>query len=313
MWRSAPGCSASENDVSKIRFASTNDPNSVQLNQLLEADPEHLHIHIVDMPFRETSIWQDQGCEYGIWESEDTLLGWAVFQPAWWNLDYAVHPAERGTKLEKEIFAWGIEQMAQYAQHTGEEFWGSVEVFADTPRAERTIKNLETLGFTKFYWSTLRFELDLQLELPPPYMPDGYRIRPLQGKEEVKAYVNLHRTAFDSEKMTWNWRVRTLQHPAYRSNLDFVVVNNENIPVGFCICWMWQDLGQVEPLGVHPEHQGQGLGRELELAAYQVLRQHGARKLLVDHVSLNEKAIAISQQTGFQQSNNTLRYYVDVK
>ena len=299
--------------MSKIRFTSTRHPNTTILNRLLEADVEHLHIHIVDMPFREASTWQDQGCEYGIWESDNTLLGWAVFQPAWWNLDYAIHPAERGTKFEQEIFAWGIEQMTQFSQRTGEEFWGSVELFEDTPQAGQTIKNLEALGFTKFDWSTLRFELDLQQELSPPHLPDGYHIRPLQGKEEAQAYVNLHRAAFDSEKMTWDWRVRTLEHPAYHPNLDLVVVNNQNMPVGFCICWLWQDLGQVEPLGVHPEYQGRGLGRALERAAHQALRQHGARRLLVDHVSLNEQAIALSRQTGFQQSNNALRYYIDVK
>ena len=300
-----------ENNMSIIRFTSTNNPNLEQLNRLLEADSEHLHIHIVDMPFRVTSVWQDHGCEYGIWEKEDKILAWAVFQPAWWNLDYAIHPTERGSKLEKKIFEWGKEQMMKYSKRTGEEFWGSVEIFEDTPNAEQTIKTLDALGFAKFDWSTIRFELDLHQELPKAQLPDGYKIRPLHGKDEVQEYVNLQQAAFDSEKMTAEWRMRIFEHPAYRPEIDLVVENAENIPVGFCVCWLWQDIGQIEPLGVHPEHQGKGLGRALELAAYQILRKHGARKMLVDHVSFNEKAIALSLKTGFWQNNNALRYYVD--
>jgi len=301
-----------QNDMSFIRFTSTNNPNPDQLNRLLNADSEHSHIHIVDMPYRETSIWQDHGCDYGIWEKEDKILAWAVFQPAWWNIDYAIHPSERGSVLEKEIFEWGKDQMLLYSRRTGEEFWGSVEMFEDTPKAGQTIGNLEALGFAKFDWRIIRFELDLLQELPKVQVPHGYKIRPLHGMEEVAAYVNLHRAAFGSEKMTFDWRMRTLEHPAYRPELDLVVENLEEIPVGFCVCWLWKDFGQIEPLGVHPEHQGKGLGRALELAAYRILRKEGARIMLVDHVSLNEKAMELSLQSGFRQRNNALRYYVEI-
>ena len=106
--------------------------------------------------------------------------------------------------------------------------------------------------------------------------------------------------------------MRTLEHPAYRPEIDLVIVSPEDKPVGFCICWMWQDLGQIEPLGVHPEYQGQGLGRALELSALQVLRNQGTRFVYVDHVSLNERAIALSLQTGFKKVNNALRFYIEV-
>ena len=284
-----------------------------KLAGLLAADPEHPHIHVVDMPYRATSIWQDQGCEMGVWEKAGELTAWAVFQPAWWNLDFAVHPSLRGSEMEQEVFSWGKEQMLKYSKHTGEEFWGSVEIFEDTPLAARTIKNLEAAGFTPFDWSILRFELDLSRELPPAQLPAGYKIRPLHGTGEVQAYVDLHRAAFDSERMTFEWRSRTLNHPSYRPELDLIVENEENVPVGFCICWGREKVGQIEPLGVHPDYQGMGLGTALEIFAYQTLKAHGAGLINVDHASFNEKAIALSQKTGFRQTNNALRYYIDVK
>ena len=294
-----------------MRTYKTYDPE--KLAGLLRADPEHPHIHIVDMPYRTTSIWQDHGCEIGVWEKCAQVLAWAVFQPAWWNLDYAIHPSLRGSTLEQEIFAWGKDQMTGYSQRSGEDFWGSVEIFKDTPNLSQTLRNLEAAGFTPFDWSTLRFELDLSVQLPPAQLPEGYHIRPLQGESEVDAYVNLHRAAFGSEKMTAPWRLRTLQHPAYRPELDLIVENEAKKAVGFCVCWLREAAGQIEPLGIHPDDQGQGLGSALEIHAYQALKKQGARSIHVDHVSLNDKAIALSLKTGFRQTNNALRYYVDVK
>ncbi len=294
-----------------IKFTTIKNLDSVTFQELLNTNPNFPHIHVVDMPFRQTSTWQDHDCEIGIWQKGGEILAWAVFLPPWWNLDYAIHPLERDSTLEQEIFAWGKEQMRAYSKSTGESFWGSVEFFENTPNVEKTVDNLTRLGFEKFNWSTIRFEIALDQETPKPQLPDGFAIRPLIGKSEVDDYVSLHRAAFGSNKMTKAWRMRTLAHPAYRPEIDLVIVSPEGKLVGFCICWIWQAIGQIEPLGVHPDYQGQGLGRALELSAIQTLRNQGARFMHLDHVSLNEKAIALSLKTGFRQHNNALRYFVD--
>jgi ribosomal protein S18 acetylase RimI-like enzyme len=247
----------------------------------------------------------------GIWNKGKEILAWAVFQPPWWNLDYAIHPIARGTALEKEIFAWGKEQMMSYSRHTGEAFYGSVEFFENIPNIEKTIENLTSLDFEKFNWSTIRFEIELDQEFPSPQLPNGFKIRPLAGKDEVDTYVNLHRVTFGSDRMTNAWRKRTLNHPAYRPEIDLVVTSPEGKMVGFCICWIWDETGQIEPLGVHPDYQGLGLGRALALFALQALQNQGIRSVQVDHVSLNAKAIELSLKTGFIQRNNALRYFFD--
>jgi len=130
-----------------------------KLDDLLNVDPEHPHIHIVDMPYRITSTWQDHACEPGIWGKEGQAVARAIFQPAWWNLDYA---------------------------------------------------------------------------------------------------------------------------------------------------------GQIEPLGIHPDHQGMGLGKALEISAYQILKNRRASLIKVDHASFNDKAIALSLKTGFRQKNKALRFFIDI-
>jgi ribosomal protein S18 acetylase RimI-like enzyme len=297
--------------MSSTKFSTIKPLPNQDWRKLLEINSDTLHIHLVDMPFRQTSTWQDHDCDLGIWQKDERILAWAVFLPPWWNLDFAIHPAECGSNLENEVFTWGKEQMLAYARRTGESFWGSVEIFENRPNADRTAANLAKLGFQQFEWSTLRFEIRLDQATPQAQIPEGFQIRPLAGESEVDEYVSLHRAAFGSDRMTSAWRMRTLAHPAYQPEFDLVVVSPDGNLVGFCICWSWSNLGQIEPLGVHPDYQGLGLGRALELSALDALRNHNVRLVYLDHVSLNKIAITLSLKNAFKQSNNALRYYID--
>lgn len=284
----------------------------VRFAALLHADPQHPHVHLVDMPFRATSTWQDRKCVVGMWEKDAALVAWAVFQPPWQTLDYAVAPAERGSALEAEVFAWGLAQMTAYARRSGAAFDGAVELFEDTPQIERTVKHLAALGFQQLDWSTIRFEIDARHAVAPPQLHAGYRIRPWGGTAETQAYVSLVQAVFGANWMTEAWRTRMLAHPAYRPELDLAVVDADNVPVGFCTGWLREQVGQIEPLGIHPDHQGKGLGRALERAACAALQRYGARRMYIDHGSTNEPAIALSLQTGFRQRNNALRYGIRI-
>jgi ribosomal protein S18 acetylase RimI-like enzyme len=262
------------------------------------------------MPFRVGSTWRERDCQVGVWEKDAKILAWAVFQPPWRNLDYAIDPAERGSSLEAEVFAWGKQQMIAYARRAGEPLNGAIEFFEDTPRIEQTIEHVSALGFKKLDWSVVRFEIGLDRAFPDYQLPDGYSIRPSSGRQEIQAYVELIEAVFGPNWMTIAWRERTLVHPEDRPEIDLVVANAENVPVGFCCCWLWRDVGQIEPLGIHPNYQGLGLGRALERAACKALQSQSARLLYVDHGSANEKAIGLSLKTGFRRTNNAVRYYI---
>jgi ribosomal protein S18 acetylase RimI-like enzyme len=294
--------------MSLTTFTTTTTFRSVRFEEVLHADPQHPHVQLVDMPFRVTSTWHDRGCEVGVWEKGNKLVAWAVFQPPWHNLDYAIVPSERGSALEADIFAWGTAQMRAYAQRTGTAFHGTVEFFEDTPKLEHTVDHLVARGFQPLDWSVVRFERAVQHAVPPAQLPAGYRIRPLHGTPAVRAYVALVEAVFGLQWMTPAWRMRTLAHPAYHAALDLVVATADDSLVGFCSCWRWHDRAQIEPLGVHPAYQGIGLGRALEHAACAAVQQYGARVLYVDHGSTNATAIALSQKVGFRQRNTALKY-----
>ena len=62
--------------------------------------------HVADLPYRLSSPALETAVNGQLWAAADgTLLGWAVYQPPWGTLDYAVHPAA-GADLEDAILAW---------------------------------------------------------------------------------------------------------------------------------------------------------------------------------------------------------------
>lgn len=69
-----------------------------------------------------------------------------------------------------------------------------------------------------------------------------------------------------------------------------------------------QKIGQIEPLGVIPAFQGQGLARPLFLAACRALLGRGATALRVGAWLDNQKALNVYQSAGFQPERYTYYY-----
>jgi ribosomal protein S18 acetylase RimI-like enzyme len=171
---------------------------------------------------------------------------------------------------------------------------------------------LASLGFARHGWYQLHLTQPLDTPIPPGDVPAGYGIRPLAGEAEVEGYVALHRTAFGSENMSAAWRRQTLATPQYRAGLDLVAVAPDGRLAGFCIGWLASVEGrveaQIEPLGVHPDAQGRGLGRALILEALRRFRVAGAVRAHIEVDGDNDAARGLYVATGFRPSAKFLKY-----
>jgi len=271
------------------------------------AEPQR-YVHLIDLPFRITSTWQERGCAFSVWEQNGKIIAWAVFQPAWRNLDYTIAPADYSPMLEAEILEWGKVEIQTYVERMNDTICGYVELFEDAPNAKQTIANLKVCGFVPASENTFRFQKALTQPLPHYQLPEGFTIRPLLGESETIPYRRLVDKVFSPEWMTNSWRRHLFQHPSYIQDFDLVVANSENELVGFCSGWQWQNLGQIEPLGVHPDYRGMGLGRALEIALMDSMQCQNISLLYVDHGNTNGKAIALSRKTGFRHHKTILRF-----
>jgi mycothiol synthase len=278
------------------------------------------HPHVVDLPYRLSSSAFDDPGNICLWEDDrGELLAWAVLQLPFWTIDYAYHPSAPAT-MHAQILAWAdARARLPDGAGPGRPMW-IVNVFEQQQQRRR---ELEAAGFTSQAdlgddsWFQLILTRSASMPVPETPPPAGFSIRSLHGAAEVEAYVALHRNAFQSENMTTAWRLRTLQQPAYRPELDLVAVAPDGRLAAFCVGWFdphgvdGRPSGQIEPLGVHQDFQGQGLARAILAEGVRRLGQHGAEQLLVETDNYRPAAIALYESTGFRIERKVLVYRKD--
>lgn len=290
------------------------------MSALAHADAS-ANLHVCDLPYRFSSWAFDDPNNVGLWVNEaDQLVAWAVLQTPFWAVDYALR-ADAPPQVHQQVLAWA-EERARAVRGTvyARPMW-FVYPFSDQ---HQRIADLEAAGWAcqadvgEDSWSKVFMVHPLDGALLEAQVPAGFAIRLLAGAAEAAAYVAVHRAAFGSESMTEAWRERTLQHPNYTPTLDLVAVAEDGRLAAFCIGWLDPDgpagrvRGQIEPLGVHPDFQGQGLGRAILTEALRQFRELGARDVVVETDDYREGAVALYEGAGFRVTRNVLVYRKDI-
>lgn len=279
------------------------------------------HPHVVDLPYRLCSWAFDDPANCAIWEDRNgQVMAWAALQTPFWCIDYALHPAAPPTTLPT-VLAWA-DRRAQLLQSTpfARPIW-----FVNRFKGDAEQSTLEAFGFVsqadvgENSWTKVLFRKEAQQHLTKPALPDGFQIRPLNGRSEIDAYVTLHRAVFQSESMTTAWRERTLCHPAYQPDCDLVLVDPHGQLAGFCIGWYaptgpdQQPAGQIEPMGIRADVRGRGLGKALLLDCLDRLRSAGATALFVETDSDRDAAFRLYQSVGFHVVRDVIVYRKDYR
>lgn len=145
------------------------------------------------------------------------------------------------------------------------------------------------------------------LEVP---LPDGYAIRSLRGPEDIPARVEVHRAAFAPSRLTVEKYERLAGLPHYRFADDLVVETPDGSFAAFAMAW-WDPAGRVgefEPVGTHPAHQRQGLGRALLRFGLQRYGHLGARIVQVYSDAASVPAETLYASAGFRRRRFHRRY-----
>lgn len=274
------------------------------------------NLHAVDLPYRLSSWSLDEGDNVQLWfDEDDKLVGWAAIQTPFWTIDYAYHPSlER--ELHLEMLAWA-EKRARAILGTpyGHPAWYVMVFDNQTQR----IQDLEASGFAcqadvgDHSWSKVLMRRSVSTPVKLFQPPAGYTVRSLKGQQEVEAYVELHRSVFESKNMTVEWRQRTLEHPAYPKDLDIVVEAPDGKLVAFCVCWFDEEsrIGHVEPLGCHKDFRKYALGRVALSHGLRRLQSRGANEIFVETDSYRNTAFRLYEFFDFEVIKNVLVYRKD--
>jgi ribosomal protein S18 acetylase RimI-like enzyme len=148
-----------------------------------------------------------------------------------------------------------------------------------------------------------QYHQPLDLDLDPPRVPEGYRLRTLRGPDDIPARVAVHRAAFAPSRMTVEKYELLVRQPHYAFDRDVVVEAPDGSFAAFAMCWTdpLGLAGEFEPVGVHPDHQRRGLGRVVMRAGLRLMRAAGMRDAIVFSLRTNAASEALYRSAGFDE------------
>ncbi len=145
-------------------------------------------------------------------------------------------------------------------------------------------------------WTPLRRDLSEPVEEP------GVRIE-VTGPDRVADRVAAQLGAWDRSTFTEDkWRAMAAG-PAYADARCLVALDDDATPVAAITVWSAGPgrPGLVEPMGVHRDHRGHGLGRAITLAGAAALRDLGSSSAVVATPSSNVGGVATYVAAGFER------------
>jgi GNAT superfamily N-acetyltransferase len=150
-------------------------------------------------------------------------------------------------------------------------------------------------------------------DIPPQrVLPDGFRVRPVRGDDEVAARAALHREVWASSDLTEDiCGAMTRQWP-YSFDFDWVAEAPDGRLVSYILGW-YDDVnrvGEFEPVGMLASCRRLGLSRALGIAVLQAFRSAGATHAMV--YARGDDAYPVPRQVyqalGFEPRGRTITY-----
>jgi len=131
-----------------------------------------------------------------------------------------------------------------------------------------------------------------RLEGIPPTTYDPNLVRPITEKD-LSAVIALAKKVYRKKAKRWITA-------AYRSGDLAYVAEVKGKVVGFGFACVCGDDGRLHTLGVHPDHRGKGIAKELHRARLEAMRRLGVTTVIDEIADWNLASIRISTLSGFK-------------
>ena len=224
-----------------------------------------------------------------VWEERGAPVAWAwIRRPD--TLTHEIHPRHRAGALHGELLDWF-----------------EANVAGDELRAGSLSTDAERLAFLQSRGYEIDpdgKELHHARELADdiePAVPDGYRLRTVEPGD-LEARVELHRVVWAPSRVTVDSFAKLQTVWPYRADLDCVVEAPDGSLVAYCLAWLddANRVGELEPVGTHPDHRRRGLASAVCRYALRRLREEGATRAIVYSLHGSE-ATALYESIGLRQ------------
>jgi mycothiol synthase len=188
-------------------------------------------------------------------------------------------------------------------------------------RAPNDDAALAFLTATGFALHSVLWDLTLPADVPiaEPAWPAGLRARRYEPDRDLEAWVALFNVAFADHTTPLQLEIAversTVADPEFVA-ADTLVVEDETTGelVGFCATMPNRRDGvvavhaEIWTIGVRPDRQGMGLGRQLLRWGGQYLRSIGARNVELSVNGRNERALGLYESEGYARTQTRERW-----
>lgn len=275
----------------------------------------HCNFHIGDLAWR----WHSTGEKLAewptaLWMEGDNCVGWGWIElpgELWFKVSRS-HP-----ELAFEILDW-FEETASGNEFSAEVLDKEQDLIA--PLINRGFE-VETEGmFSRHTVCNLN-------ALPVVKMPSGFKAYSMADEISPALRASAHALAWSvlpfrengrqvdtdaKSRVTETTHLQIMKTWPYRKDLDWIILAPDGTPAACCI--MWYDeangVGELEPVGTHPDYRRLGLGEAVCLSAMRALKAAGATRAIVyprgdDAYPVPGKLYA---RLGFEPYGRTLTY-----
>jgi ribosomal protein S18 acetylase RimI-like enzyme len=243
-----------------------------------------------------------------LWETEPgRLTGFALVDSVN-NLLFELDPDAATPEMETQVVAWGLSRLSRGT--IADKMHPSLDASCSAKNTTRKAF-LERNGFRRVPGESVTLTRSLSEPIPLPILPPGFTIRNVAGEQEVKAYVALHRVAFNTLNMTIDYRLAIMRSPDYLPKLDLVAVAPDGALAALCVCQISQSdnvrsgrlEGRTDPVATHPDYRRRGLAKALLLTGLCLLKERGMEIARLSTNGDNAGMIHAANQVGFSISS----------
>jgi mycothiol synthase len=156
-----------------------------------------------------------------------------------------------------------------------------------------------------------------EVRLNQPAFPPGIMLRSFDPQKDVAEYQKVFELVFPQNFLCSETLKCELELPGFDPNNWLMLVNEKTGRIiGFCITTLDyeidESIGLIEYLGIHPDFQNQGYGKNLLISAVNHLRSKNVSWIKVATEVRNNRALKLYYEIGFEGWKESRLYNMDL-
>lgn len=240
-----------------------------------------------------------------IWENENNEIVSAVIFEGLSFYSLQIHDDYLSPELVKEMMVWA----ENFRRSTLDKSKEKNEIFIEVQEDDEILNKLAIENGYKITDDYMLIFKDLELNtIPEKPLPEGYYFKNVTTDEDYMKKRVCHNNGFGIPEDVYpedSFKYLT-KAPSYNEYLD-VVVETDEIFVASCVGWYdnINKIGYIEPLVVHKEYHGKGIGKAIIYEVFKRLRKLGAKTV---DMATNEDNRKFYESVGYEVKCKSYEY-----